>query len=126
MLTGKQEAFCQAIAAGKSQSDAYRLAYAVRAGTSAGTIAASASRLMADPKIAARIAEIRNIMAEAIAWTRDDSAKALIGIVQAADPSPSAKIAAVRELNAMFGFSAPERHLTFIRTLEPIRDEDWL
>lgn len=126
MLTSKQESFCQAIAASKSQSDAYRLAYTVRAGTSAGTIAASASRLMGDPKIAARIGEIRNIMAEAIGWTRDDSAKALIGIVQATDPSPSAKIAAVRELNSMFGFSAPERHLTFIRTLEPIRDEDWL
>lgn len=126
MITAKQDAFAQAIADGMNQSEAYRLAYSVREGTSTATIAASASRLMADPKIAARIGEIRNIMAEAIAWTRDDSARALIGIVQATDPSASAKIAAVRELNAMFGFSAPERHLTFIRTLEPIRDEDWL
>lgn len=126
MLTSKQEAFCQALATGGNQSDSYRQAYAVREGTSTATIAASASRLMTNPKIAARIAEIRNIIAEAIAWTRNDSAKALIGIVQATNSSPSAMIAAIRELNSMYGFGAPEKHLTFIRKLEPLGDEDFL
>lgn len=133
-LTAKQEAFCQALAAGSSQSDAYRQAYTVKASTSAATIAASASRLMADPKISTRLDEIRNVMAEAIAWTREDSARALIEIVRGEDPSASAKIAAVKELNAMFGFNAPEKPgiagqgytLTVVRALEPIRDEAWL
>lgn len=132
-LTAKQEAFCQAIAAGQDQSAAYKTAYSTRMGTSAATIAASASKLAADPKIATRIAEIRNIMAEKIGWTRNDSARVLTGIAEG-DAPPTAKIAAVRELNVMFGLNGSDRGtgsgqnytLTVVRAMEPIRDEDWL
>lgn len=123
MLTAKQETFCQTLVAGNNQSDAYRLAYNVRAGTSAGTVAASASRLMADPKIAARIAEIRNMRAEAVSWTHDDSARALIAIVQADETSASAKIAAVRELNDMFGFAA-EKQVAFVPAFKGMSIDD--
>jgi phage terminase small subunit len=58
MLTGKQEAFAQGIVSGLSQADAYRGAYQVRT-ASDKTIHETASRLMADPKVAARVLELR-------------------------------------------------------------------
>ena len=59
MLTPKREAFAQAVASGKSQSDAYRIAYRAREGTKPETINQAASRLMANSNIAARVAELR-------------------------------------------------------------------
>lgn len=57
-LTQRQENFCLAIIEGLNASDAYRSAYDVRTGTPK-TVNETASRLMADPKIAARIVELR-------------------------------------------------------------------
>ena len=129
----KPEAFCQAYVATGNASEAYRRAYQA-AGMKPATIHRRAKELMDDGKIAARIAELRDALAEAVTWTRDDSARALIAIVHGGDANPAAKIAAVKELNAMFGFNAPEKAstagqgytLTVVRALEPIRDEAWL
>jgi phage terminase small subunit len=64
-LTAKQEAFCQAIVSGMSQADAYRKAYNAEKMKPA-TVQESASRMMADRKIAARVEEIRApVVAEA-------------------------------------------------------------
>jgi phosphoenolpyruvate-protein kinase (PTS system EI component) len=134
MITAKQEAFCQAVLAGRSQSDAYRHAYNTKRGATAGAIAVSASRLMADPKIAIRIAELRHADAQAACWTRRQSSEALKEIALSAACKPTERIAAIRELNAMFGYNLPEKvaadgqrfSLTVVRALEPIRDEDWL
>lgn len=63
-LTPKKEKFAQEHASGKNQSDAYRAAYKVREGTKAKTVNESASRLMADPKVVARVAELRKPIAE--------------------------------------------------------------
>lgn len=57
-LTPQREVFAQAIAAGMRQSAAYRLAYRC-AGSTAKTIHEQASRLAADDKVAARVAELR-------------------------------------------------------------------
>jgi len=57
-ITGKQEKFCQAIIQGHNQSEAYRLAYGVKKAT-AKTINERASRLMANSKVVARVAELR-------------------------------------------------------------------
>ncbi len=57
-ITGKQEKFCQAIIQGHNQSVAYRLAYGVKKAT-AKTINERASRLMANSKVVARIAELQ-------------------------------------------------------------------
>ena len=57
-LTAKQEAFCLAIVTGSSQIDAYRQAYAAE-NMKAQTIYQRASELMADGKIADRVAELR-------------------------------------------------------------------
>lgn len=122
-LTSKQEAFAQAIASGKSQADAYRLAYS--AGKMAdATIWSKASVLMADGKVTARVAELRKQLENKQLWTREMSVKALIGAYK--DGAPSVKIAAVKELNAMHGFNAPTQLNVTTRTLEPLPDDAWL
>jgi len=58
-LTPKQERFAQEVAAGKSQSDAYRAAFNVRPTSKANSVHVSASQMMAHPKVALRLAELR-------------------------------------------------------------------
>ena len=58
-LTPQQEAFAQAVASGMNQSDAYREAYKVKPATKATSVNVSASKLMADPNISQRVAELR-------------------------------------------------------------------
>ena len=58
-LSPQQEKFAQAVAAGKTLSDAYRSAYNVRPTTLAKSVHESSSTLMANVKIASRIEEIR-------------------------------------------------------------------
>ena len=55
-LTKKQEAFARACIGGTA-SDAYRAAYATK-GMTAKTVNEEASRLLANPKISARVAEL--------------------------------------------------------------------
>ena len=58
-LTPKREAFAQAIVSGVSQSDAYRSAFTVNPKTKPDSVNQAASKLMADPKVASRVAELR-------------------------------------------------------------------
>ena len=58
MLTSKQESFCHAIVSGMSQADAYRAAFSAGK-MKAETIQEEASRLMANPKVSARVVELR-------------------------------------------------------------------
>jgi len=62
-LTAKREKFCQGIVSGMSQSDAYRDAYSTK-NTSTKTIWENASRLADNSKVKARIAELRQPVAE--------------------------------------------------------------
>lgn len=58
-LTPKQEAFALAFVETGNSSEAYRRAYNVRPTTSAETIWQSASRVLNDPRVSARVAELR-------------------------------------------------------------------
>ena len=127
MITAKQEAFCQALLAGRSQSDAYRATYNTKAGSTAGGIAVSASKMVANPKITLRVAELRDAAAEAACWSRRQSEEVLKGIALSEAIKPSERIAAIRELNAMFGYKAPSDAPTVsVNVLQPITDESWL
>ena len=126
MITAKQEAFCQALLAGRSKSDAYRDAYNTKPCSTAGAIAVSASKLMADPNITLRIAELRKADAEAVCWSRRQSEEVLKDIALSEAIKPSERIAAIRELNAMFGYKAPSEAVVSVNALKPITDEDWL
>ena len=111
-LTHQQEAFAQAVASGKSQSEAYRIAYPKSLKWKPDTVWSRASEMMAQRKVSGRVAQIKTELAECGLWTRQDSARALIDVVQAPDKK-SDVVAAVKVLNEMNGFEAPKefRHL---------------
>jgi transposase len=105
-LTAKQEAFCQGIADGLGQADAYRAAYDAE-GMKDTTIYPLASKLMKNDKVTARIAELRQSVQEKQLWSREMSVKALVQAYK--EGSGSVKVAAVKELNAMHGYNEPAK-----------------
>jgi hypothetical protein len=113
-LTIKQEAFCQAVASGlyPNQSAAYRIAYEAE-GMTAASVSQEASRLMADPRIASRIEEIRALK---LAGDRLDSAKIRAHVIarlhiESLDPdsSPASRIRALELLGKLGGVGAFEK-----------------
>ena len=58
-LSPQQEKFALGVASGKSQAEAYRVAYPRSKAWKADTVHQAASRLMASSKVAARVKEIR-------------------------------------------------------------------
>ena len=107
-MTPMQERFAQEVASGKSQSAAYRIAYPGSLQWKEATVWNKASALMRDKEVSARVDAIRDELRERGIWTREQSAKALIGVVDAPD-KPSDIVAAVKELNAMHGYNAPQK-----------------
>lgn len=67
-LTPKQEKFAQAVVAGESLSDAYRMSYKCDK-MSDNAINVQASKLSKDPKIALRVDELRKPITEALGVT---------------------------------------------------------
>ena len=110
MLTAKQEEFCQAIADGMTQADAYRTAYNSEAMKSA-SIHKRASELMADGEIAGRVEELRAMLTAQALWTREDSVRELSSIAtdRTGETKPSERVSAIKELNAMHGYNAPSK-----------------
>lgn len=86
-LTPKQEAFAQAVASGKSQSDAYRAAYTVRESTKPESVNQAASKIMADPKVATRVEELRKPVVEAAQITLASHLQRLKALSAAAEAS---------------------------------------
>lgn len=114
MLTPKQEKFAQCVASGMTQADAYRTAYDCKPETKATSIQVNASRLMADATVSQRVKELQNAAAEQVIWTRADSIRALMSVIESPDKK-SDVTGAVKELNLMHGFNAPvqsEVHVT--------------
>lgn len=107
-LTAKQEAFCQAIADGMTQADAYRAGYNAK-NMKQDSVHVNASKLMACAKIAQRVAELKSALEKKQLWTREKSVKALINAYKVAEDGgqSTAMTAAVKELNVMHGYNAP-------------------
>jgi phage terminase small subunit len=125
-LTAKQEAFCQAIADGMGQADAYRIAYDAE-GMKDNTVYPKASRMMNEGKISARIAELKAQVVEKQLWTREMSVKGLMSAYRIAleAKTSTGMTAAVKELNIMHGYNEPTK-LQVDMKFKPITDEDWL
>lgn len=70
-LTGKQEKFCQEVALGKTQADAYRAAYDAK-NMKPETVQKRASELMADGEVAGRVNELKEMALERHQLTVDD------------------------------------------------------
>ena len=94
-LTAKQEAFAQAVASGKSQADAYRAAYDASR-SKPESVHSRASSLMADVKVASRVAELRAPAAQAAQVTLEGHLTRLETLSKAAETAGqySAAIAA--------------------------------
>ena len=102
MLTAKQEAFVQNIIQGMSQADAYRSAYSCKK-MSDKTIWENASRLMADSKVKARVAELRGQLAKETIMTAQERLEWLTGLVQDNFTPTDHKLRAVDIMNKMTG-----------------------
>jgi hypothetical protein len=110
-LTPKQEAFCQAICDGMSQSDAYRHAYNASKMKSE-TIQNSAHQLIQNREVTARIQELRGKLEAKQIWTREQSVKTAIRAIKMAinNGRPSDMLKGVEVLNKMHGYDAPIKH----------------
>lgn len=107
-LTPKQEKFAQCVADGMTQADAYRAAFDVSPTTKQETVYKRAGELMGDGVISGRVAELRQQLSEKALWTRQNSVQALISVLSNPE-SQKDVIAAVKELNAMHGYNAPQK-----------------
>lgn len=102
MLTPKQEKFAQCIALEEmSQSDAYRTAYSC-AKMSDKTIWENASRLMADSKVTARIAELRQETITPKVMSAQKRREKLTDIAESSE-DPNVAMKAIDLLNRMTG-----------------------
>ena len=103
-MTPKQEAFAIAVSNGKNQADAYRIAYDAK-NMKATTIASKASILMTDGNVRAMIDQLKQQLADKELWTREDSIRAMIQVIEEPD-NQGCKINAVKVINDMQGFNA--------------------
>lgn len=102
MLTPKQEKFVQSLIQGMSQADAYRSAYAAK-NMSDKTIHEAASRLVADSKVSARLAELRKQTAKETIMSAQKRLEWLTGLIEDKDVSIGDKLRAADIMNKMQG-----------------------
>jgi phage terminase small subunit len=102
MLTPKQELFVQSIIKGMSQADAYRTAYATK-NMSDKTIYETASKLMADPKIATRVKELREQLDKETIMSAQKRLEWLTEAIGNKDIAVNDKLKAIDIMNKMQG-----------------------
>lgn len=110
-LTSKEESFAQNEASGKSksQADSYRCA-GYSANLTDKQVWEEASKLAKKPKVAQRIAELKQSLSDKSEWARLDSVTALRNVVEGSKAKPSDITGAVKVLNEMHGFNAAIKH----------------
>jgi phage terminase small subunit len=102
MLTDKQERFVRNIIEGMNQADAYRSAYPNQR-MSDKTIWETASKLMKNPKVATRLAELRNELAKPSIMTAQERLEWLTKLIMSDEESTSDKLKATDIMNKMQG-----------------------
>ncbi len=107
-LTQKQTSFCSAYVECGNASEAYRRAYPRANNWKPETVHKRASELLSHGAVLGRIEELKDELAKLNLWTREQSVKSLISVIERPEKC-SDIIAAVRELNAMHGFNAPDK-----------------
>lgn len=118
-LTAQQERFCQFVAQGLNQADAYRKAgYKCKDDAVA---AANASRLIANAKVTDRVAELRAKVASdadiTLAWLQEQ-AKGILAAARAAG-AHAAATGALRELGILTGHRVEKRDNTIRNITDP-------
>lgn len=113
VLTAKQEAFALAYVETGNAAEAYRRAYDVKAATLHSTIYSAASRLLADSKVCARVAELQDQAASLTLYTVKQAFEEYEAARQLAlqEANPSAAVSAVNGKVKLFGLDQPQRQL---------------
>lgn len=111
-LTPKQEAFCQSVAAGMTQADAYRSAYRTTNAKSS-TVIRNAAELMKNNKVATRVAELEEtvkakVTSKTIA-TRERTLEIASEIMEREDVRPADRLKAAEVIARMQGYNAPDK-----------------
>jgi hypothetical protein len=93
-----------------TQADAYRTAYSASK-MSAGALHVEASKLLDNPKVSLRVQELKAKLSAKALWSREMSVKALVSSYKVAhgQNNASGMTGAIKELNAMHGFNAPQK-----------------
>ena len=108
-LTIKQEAFARAYVETGNVSEAYRRAYNAE-NMKQESIAVRACELLAHSKVSVMVSEMRKELAERTMWEREDSVRVLAAIATEDQDAPhAARVSAIKEINAMFGYNAPAK-----------------
>lgn len=102
MLTAKQEQFVQNIIEGMSQADAYRSAYPNQK-MSDKTIWESASKLMSNPKVNARLQELRDQMMKPSIMSAQERMEWLTNLINNEEEGTNEKLKAIDIMNKMQG-----------------------
>lgn len=120
--TDRIEIFAQAVIAGKSQSDAYRLAYPTSLKWKDDSVHHKASEMARDVQVLSRVEKLRKDLAEKILWSREDSVNVLKEIATDSSYRGSERTAAVKELNAMHGHNSPVKldHTSTDGSMSPV------
>lgn len=115
------EIFAKAIVAGKTQADAYREAYPKSLKWTPDTLHHRAHEMAKNGKVMDRIDELRKEVTKEFVWTRVMSLKVLAKIAANNQSKDSDKINAVKELNTLCGFNAPQKldHTSSDGTMTP-------
>jgi phage terminase small subunit len=103
-LTPKQEQFAQLYVELGSAAEAYRRAYKSKGKPE--TCQRTGHECLHNPKVAARIQDIRDEIAERGLWKRLKSVEVLSGVALNGEKD-SDRVSAVKALNAMYGWDAP-------------------
>lgn len=108
-LTPKQEKFCQCVASGMTQADAYRDAFGQGKYTDK-TLTERASRLSADSNVLARVEELRELSSSSAVMSITQRKEWITKLINAEkDVFNGDKIRALDILNKMDGAYAPKK-----------------
>ena len=102
MLTANQEQFVQNIIKGMCQADAYRSAYPNQK-MSDKTVWETASKLMNNPKVIARLTKLRNELAKPTIMTAQQRLEWLTKLILSEEESTTDKLKAADIMNKMQG-----------------------
>jgi hypothetical protein len=128
-LTPQQEKFAQSVASGMNQSDAYREAYSPKATTKIETINNNAYKLMQNNEIVARVDELRKPIVKAAQLTLEahlNDLKGLRNMATKAEQYSAAISAEVARGKAAGLYVDIVKSTVTTRTLDPLRDDDFL
>lgn len=106
-LTAKQEAFCQNIIDGHTQSEAYRRAYNAENMMDV-TIHQEASRIANDRNVSTRIQQLRDQLAERLLFPRIERLQVLKDIGKGGEKD-SDRINAIKVFSDMIGDNVPQK-----------------